>query len=73
MILLKPLSLSTICEEAYSEPRQAFGMDVSARVIGLTCRFILAVGSIWDVWGFLNLLIYTCTNILFLLVDVNWF
>ena len=29
------LSLSTICEEAYSEPGQALGMDVSARVVGL--------------------------------------
>ena len=36
LILLKLLSLSTICEEAYSEPIQAFGMDVSARVVGLS-------------------------------------
>ena len=32
LILLKLLSLSTICEEAYLEPSQAFGMDVSAGV-----------------------------------------
>ena len=32
LILLKLLSLSTICEEAYSEPSQAFGMDDSGRV-----------------------------------------
>ena len=35
-ILLNLLSLSTICEEAYSEPSQAFEMDVSARVVGLS-------------------------------------
>ena len=35
LIFLKLLSLSTIYEEAYSEPSQAFGMDLSARVIGL--------------------------------------
>ena len=32
LILLKLLSLSTIYEEAYSEPSQAFGMDDSGRV-----------------------------------------
>ena len=36
LIPLKLLSLSTICEEAYSEPSQTFGMDVSARVVGLS-------------------------------------
>ena len=36
LILLKLLSLSTICEEAHSEPSQAFGMDVPARVVGLS-------------------------------------
>ena len=36
LILLKLLSLSTICEEAYSEPSQAFGMSLSARVVGLS-------------------------------------
>ena len=36
LILLKLLSLCTICEEAYSEPSQTFGMDVSARVVGLS-------------------------------------
>ena len=29
LILLKLLSLSSICEEAYSDPSQAFGIDVS--------------------------------------------
>ena len=38
LIPLKLLSLSTICEEAYSEPSQAFGMDVSARVVGLSLQ-----------------------------------
>ena len=32
LILLTVLTLSTIYEEAYSEPSQAFGIDVSARV-----------------------------------------
>ena len=27
--------LSTICEEAYSEPSQVLGMDLSARAVGL--------------------------------------
>ena len=31
LILSKLLSLSTICEETYSDPSQAFGIDVSAR------------------------------------------
>ena len=35
-ILLKLLSLSNICEEAYPEASQMFGMDVSARVVGLS-------------------------------------
>ena len=36
LILLKLLSLSTICEETYSELSQTFEMDVSARVVGLS-------------------------------------
>ena len=32
----KLLSLSTIYEEAYSELIQAFGINVSARVVGLS-------------------------------------
>ena len=36
LIPFKLLSLSTICEEAYLEPSQTFGMDVSARVVGLS-------------------------------------
>ena len=40
LILLKLLSLSTICEKAYLEPSQAFGMDVSARVDIYICIYI---------------------------------
>ena len=29
--------------------------------------------QLWLLMIFFNLLIYTCTDILFLLVDVNWF
>ena len=43
LILLKLLSLSTICEEAYLEPSQAFGMDVSARVDIYMYIFILDI------------------------------
>ena len=38
LILLKILSLYTICEGVYSNPSQAFGMDVSARIVGLAWR-----------------------------------
>ena len=41
LILLKLLSLSTICEEAYSEPSQAFGMDDSGRVYIYICNKII--------------------------------
>ena len=36
LILLKLLSLSTICEGVYSNPSQAFGMGVPVRIICLT-------------------------------------
>ena len=36
LILVKLLSLSTISEEAYSDPSHALRMDVSARIVGLS-------------------------------------
>ena len=38
LTLLKPLTLSALCEVVYSNPSQVFRMDVSARIVGLACR-----------------------------------
>ena len=81
LILLELYSLSTTYEEAYSEPSQEFVMDVCLKLVDLLWQKVPSKMFEWvlDVNIFINCnshdffngLIYTSTDILFLLVGVN--
>ena len=83
LMILKLFSRSTICKEAYSEPSQTSGAELSTNKVDLNLSFILAEGSIWNVWmgseyasdviaHVSNFVTHASKPVLFLLVYVNW-